>query len=44
MIDDFNTKANKEKKKSINDINNPRPISISNSLSQIFERLLLKFI
>ena len=31
----------KDKKKSINDINNLRPISISNTLAQIFERLLL---
>ena len=31
----------KDKGKSINDINNLRPISISNCLAQIFERLLL---
>ena len=31
----------KDKKRTINDINNLRPISISNSLAQIFERLLL---
>jgi hypothetical protein len=31
----------KDKNKSINDINNLRPISISNSLAQIFERLLM---
>ena len=31
----------KDKTKSINDINNLRPISISNTLAQIFERLLM---
>ena len=31
----------KDKKKSINDIDNLRPISISYTLAQIFERLLL---
>ena len=31
----------KDKKKSINDIDNLRPISISNILAQIFERILL---
>ncbi len=31
----------KDKKKSINDIDNLRPISVSNILAQIFERILL---
>ena len=30
----------KDKSKSINDINNLRPISISNTLAQIFERIM----
>ncbi len=43
--DDFNiahiVPIKKDKKKSINDIDNLRPISISNILAQIFERILL---